>query len=193
MNYGLGKVIGENETGGRGKHDFLYRSEGWDFLIAGGGLYNNLDFSFTTKHPDGTLLDDKSPGGGSPALRKQLRVLKEFLYGFDFVRMKPDNSTVKSVSDGLSARVLAQQGKAYAIYLHVPLPKKPKNIRDYLKDRVRATLVLDLPAGRYRAEWVDVKTGKIIQSEKLAPKGGEATLKSPEFANDVALRVVSTD
>ena len=193
MNYGLGKVIGENETGGRGKHDFLYRSEGWDFLIAGGGLYNNLDFSFTTKHPDGTLLDDKSFGGGSPALRKQLRVLKEFLYGFDFVRMKPDNSTVKSVSDGLSARVLAQKGKAYAIYLHVPLPKKPKNIRDHLKDRVRATLVLDLPAGRYRAEWVDVKTGKIIQSEKLAHKGGEATLKSPEFANDAALRVVSTD
>jgi len=193
MNYGLGKVIGENETGFRGRHDFLYRSEGWDFLLAGGGLYNNLDYSFTPKHPDGTLLKYKSPGGGSPALRKQLRVLKEFLYGFDFVRMKPDNAVVKSVSDGLSARVLARRGKAYAIYIRVPLPNKPRNIRDYLKDRVKATLVLDLPAGRYRREWVDVKTGKTIQSEKLAHKGGDATLKSPEFANDVALRVTIMD
>ena len=193
MNYGLGKVIGENETGFRGRHDFLYRSEGWDFLLAGGGLYNNLDYSFTPKHPDGTLDKYKSPGGGSPALRKQLRVLKEFLHGFDFVRMKPDNAIVKSVSGGLSASVLGRRGKAYAIYIHVPLPKKPKNIRDYLKERVRATIVLDIPAGRYRSEWMNVKTGKAIQSEKLAYKGGEATLKSPEFANDVALRVLSVD
>ena len=39
MNYGLNKVIGENETGFRGKDDFLYRSEGWDFLLAGGGCF----------------------------------------------------------------------------------------------------------------------------------------------------------
>ena len=193
MNYGLGKVIGENETGFRGSHNFLYRSEGWDFLLAGGGLYNNLDYSFTPKHPGGTLLNYKSPGGGSPALRKQLRVLKEFLYSFDFVRMRPDNSIVKSVSGGLSARVLARRGRAYAIYIRVPLPKKPKNIRDYLKDRVKTTLVLDLPAGRYRIEWVNVKTGKTIQFEEIAHKGGHAILKSPEFANDVALRVLSVD
>jgi len=193
MNYGLGKVIGENETGFRGRHDFLYRSEGWDFLLAGGGLYNNLDYSFTPKHPDGTLLKYKSPGGGSPALRKQLRILKEFLYSFDFVRMKPDNSLVKSASGGLSARVLGRRGKAYAIYIRVPLPRKPKNIRNHLKDRVKTTLVLNLPAGQYRTEWVNVKTGKTIQSEKIAHKDGEATLKSPEFANDVALRVLSID
>jgi len=193
MNYGLGKVIGENETGFRGRHDFLYRSEGWDFLIAGGGLYNNLDYSFTPKHPGGTFLKYKSPGGGSPSLRKQLRVLKEFLYSFDFVRMKPDNSVVKSVSDGLSVRVLARRGGQYAIYMHVPLPKKPRKISDYLKDRVKATLVLDIPAGRYRAQWIDVKTGKTLQTRKLAHKGGKITLESPEFANDAALRIVRGD
>nr|MBC8372566.1 hypothetical protein [Planctomycetota bacterium] len=105
----------------------------------------------------------------------------------------PDNSIVKSVSGGLSARVLARRGRAYAIYIRVPLPKKPKNIRDYLKDRVKTTLVLDLPAGRYRIEWVNVKTGKTIQFEEIAHKGGHAILKSPEFANDVALRVLSVD
>ena len=191
MNYGLGKVIGENETGFRGRHDFLYRSEAWDFLLAGGGLYNNLDYSFTPKHPNGTFLTYKSPGGGSPALRKQLGILKEFLDGFDFVRMKPDIAVIKSVSGGLSARVLAQRGKAYAIYLHVPLPNKPKSMRDHLRDRVRATLVLDLPRGRYRVEWLDVTSGKTALSEEHAHKGGPITLKSATFANDGALRVVA--
>ncbi len=66
MNAHLRGVIGENETGFRGKDDVLYRTEGWAFLLAGGGLYNNLDYSFTPAHPDGTFLDYASPGGGQP-------------------------------------------------------------------------------------------------------------------------------
>jgi hypothetical protein len=73
MNYGLNKVIGENETGFRGPDDVLYRTEGWDFLLAGGGLYNNLDYSFTARHPDGTFRDYRSPGGGSRDLRVSWR------------------------------------------------------------------------------------------------------------------------
>ncbi|HYG36884.1 MAG TPA: hypothetical protein VEC99_18975, partial [Clostridia bacterium] len=38
MNYGLNKVIGDNETGFRGTNDSVYRMEGWDFIVAGGGL-----------------------------------------------------------------------------------------------------------------------------------------------------------
>jgi hypothetical protein len=94
MNYGLNKVIGENETGFRGKDDVLYRTEGWDFIVAGGALYNNLDYSFTTKIHDGTFLQYKSPGGGSPAFRAQMKVLKDFIHGFDFVRMAPDNAVL---------------------------------------------------------------------------------------------------
>ena len=36
MNYGLNKVIGDNETGFRGTNDTPYRTEAWDFIIAGG-------------------------------------------------------------------------------------------------------------------------------------------------------------
>jgi len=28
--------------------------EAWEFLLAGGALFNNLDYSFTAAHPDGT-------------------------------------------------------------------------------------------------------------------------------------------
>ena len=191
MNYGLNKVIGENETGFRGRHDFLYRSEAWDFILAGGGLYNNLDYSFTPEHPGGTFRAHRSPGGGSPELRKQLGILKRFLEGFDFVRIRPQQSVVESVSGGLSARALAEPGKAYAIYLRVPIPRRPKKVEEHLRDRVRATLVLDLPPGRYRADWVDTKTGAEQGSESFKHSGGGKPLESPVFANDVALRIVA--
>ncbi|WP_419189791.1 hypothetical protein [Stieleria marina] len=133
MNYGLNKVIGENETGFRGSADVLYRTEAWGFLLAGGALYNNLDYSFTAKHPTGTLRDYKSPGGGSVQLRQQLGILKRFLSGFDFIRMKPNGSLVRAVEPKLSTYTLAQKGKAYAIYFHVPLPSKPKDLKSLLR------------------------------------------------------------
>src|SRR4030095_5633400 len=109
MNYRLDKVIGENETGFRGKEDVLYRTEGWDFILAGGAIYNNLDYSFTTKVADGSFVAYKSPGGGSPALRKQLRILRAFLHGFEFVKMMPDDSVIRSMSlEGLRARAMTR-------------------------------------------------------------------------------------
>ncbi len=190
MNYGLNKVIGENETGFRGSHDVLYRTEGWDFLLAGGALYNNLDYSFTPAHPRGTFLEYKSPGGGNPSLRQQLRILKQFLHSFDFVRMTPDNSVLGKVSPALTASALVERGKAYAVYLHVPLPEKPKDLRKHLRKAIEANLELNLPAGRYKAEWVDTKEGTVALVTEFSHDGGNHTLNSPTFSNDIALRVI---
>jgi PA14 domain len=120
MNAHVRGVIGENETGFRGRDDVLYRSEGWAFVLAGGGLYNNLDYSFTTAHPDGTFLEYTSPGGGSPSLRRQLGVLSRFVHGFDFVRMAPDAGVLVDVPESLRGYVLAEPGRQYAVYLHAP-------------------------------------------------------------------------
>lgn len=189
MNYGWNKVIGENETGFRGSDDLLYRTEGWDFLLAGGALFNNLDYSFSAKHPDGSLRDYKSPGGGSVELRQQLGVLKKFLDGFDFIHMQPDAAVVRRVSPELTTCALAQRGHSYAIYLHVPLPNQPKNIADYSRKDIEATLTLDLPGGDYAVEWVDSMTGEIKKAERVQHAGDERKLVSPRFANDIALRV----
>ena len=117
-NYRLKGVIGENETGFRGKADVTYRTEGWDFILAGGGLYNNLDYSFTTKHPDGSFPEYESPGGGSPALRCQLGILMKFIHGFDFIRMVPDTTIIAGgVPEGATVRALMERGKQYALYL----------------------------------------------------------------------------
>lgn len=195
-NFDLDRVIGENETGFRGRDDVLYRTEGWDFLIAGGGLYNNLDYSFTYKHPDGRFLDYRSPGGGSPALRRQLGILKRFLDGFALVTMAPDTGVIQSVSGrasgDLSARALSAPGEAYAIYVHAVLPKKPKTAQlDKVKSRKQqATLELDLPAGEYLLEWLDTRTGKAAKSERLDHRRGLAKVTSPTFQVDIAMRIV---
>lgn len=119
QNYGLNKVIGDNETGFRGTNDLPYRVEAWQFLIAGGALYNNLDYSFTVGNEDGTFnYPATQPGGGNPGFRKQMRVLTEFMKGFDFVKMKPENTVVLGgVPVGYTARALGEAGRAYAVYV----------------------------------------------------------------------------
>jgi hypothetical protein len=58
---------------------------------------------------------------------------------------------------------------------------------------VETTLTLALPAGTYRAEWVDTKTGDVVKSERFAHQRGDKPLASPKFAADIGLRVVRRD
>ena len=57
--------------------------------MAGGALYNNLDYSFTVGHEDGTFAPPaETPGGGSAALCRQLRHLRAFFDEIPFWRMR---------------------------------------------------------------------------------------------------------
>jgi hypothetical protein len=192
MNYSLNKAIGMNETGFDGAADAVYRIQGWDFLVAGGALYSNLDYSFIAGREDGTFAYPPSqPGGGTKALRSQLKILRDFLCGFHFVRMAPAPQALQSVEpQGASARVLAEPGKAYAIYIH--------HGREVSRARPRyqvdsgpheAKLALNLPAGSYRATWVNTKTGQASR-EEFSHRGGEKTLASPSYTEDIALRLM---
>ncbi|MHC1763485.1 MAG: hypothetical protein AB9869_04145 [Verrucomicrobiia bacterium] len=185
LNYHLNKVIGDNETGFRGTNDAPYRTEAWDFMIAGGGLYNNLDYSFTAEHEDGTFVyPAKQPGGGNPGFRRQMRILVDFLNGFDFVKMAPDNRCIKThAPKGGTARALTQPGKAYAIYVRAP--KEQTGPR-------RSTLELELPGGQFKAEWLDTKRGTIEAREDFDHSAGVRRFESPEFTEDIALRITST-
>lgn len=118
QNYHLNKVIGDNETGFQGTNDAPYRLEAWDFIVAEGGLFNHLDYSFAVGYEDGTFVYPATqPGGGNPGLRKQLRVLADFINSFNFTRMQPDNSVLaEPLPEGLSARALVEPGRAWAIY-----------------------------------------------------------------------------
>ena len=198
LNYGLNKVIGLNETGFDGPSDAAYRIQGWDFVLAGGALYNNLDFSFTVDRPDGTFQPDpKTPGGGSAALRRQLQILKDFIHSFDFVKMKPDTSVIQGgVPSGAVARALVERGNTYAVYIHHgtpgyghtgPAPSRPAyRVADGSQ---QAALELDLPQGSYKVEWVGTRSGKVEKTEQIKSTGGRQTLASPTYTEDIALRV----
>jgi hypothetical protein len=184
LNYGLNRAVGNNETGFDGTGDAVYRIQGWDFLIAGGALYNNLDYSFVAGHEDGTFEYPRSqPGGGSAALRKQLGILKRFMDSFRFVRMAP------VAVEG--ARVLAEPGRQYAVYMHHGRAVKDAKPQYQVDGTEReAQVTLDLPAGRYRAEWVDTRTGAIAYGDTFDHGGGKRALVGPRYREDIALRVV---
>lgn len=189
MNYQLNKVIGDNETGFRGTNDLPYRVEAWEFILAGGALYNNLDYSFVAGHEDGTFVyPADQPGGGNPAFRRQMKVLKDFIHDFAFLRMKPLNGALETVAlaPGYSTRVLAEPGKAYAIYLG------PKNPRDAATEKPRlhnATIAFALPAGTYRSQWINPLTGKIDKREIHRHPGGRLVLDAPPHGEDIALKL----
>ncbi len=189
LNYALNRVIGENETGFRGRDDILYRTEGWDFILAGGALYSNLDYSFTPKHPDGSFREYRSPGGGSPELRAQLGVLKRFIESFDLVHMRPCREIIRELSPSLTAYALGNPGREYAIYMHVPLPWKPKRLADHLRTDIEVNLALAIPDGRYVAEWISPITGEPLAKQTVRSNNGILHLRSPRFDNDVALAV----
>jgi hypothetical protein len=189
MNYALNKVIGDDETGFRGVSDDVYRMEGWDFLIAGGGLYNNLDYSFAAGYEDGTFqYPSTQPGGGSRALRRQLKILSDFLNGFDFVRMAPGDTIIKGgVPPAGSARALVEPGRAIAIYIRKQRPTSGKESVTSVSGE-SGPLQVELPEGEWRAEWVDPLTGAVARTESVRG-GGVRAVTPPEYRADIALRL----
>jgi hypothetical protein len=183
MNYDLNKVIGDNETGFRGTNDLPYRVEAWSFILAGGGLYNNLDYSFTVGHEDGTFVyPPKQPGGGNPVFRRQMRTLHKFIHGLDFVKMQPMNSALRApVAGGARAYVLAEPNKAYAVYV-APAGEKPAPRE--------VALTLEVPEGNYRAEWINPMTGKFEKRENATITKGSVVLTSPLHQEDIALKLI---
>ncbi len=176
MNYDLNRVIADDETGFKGIGDTPYRREGWDFIVSGGGVYDNLDYSFTAGHEDGTFVfPSTQPGGGGPALRSQLKVLKDFIYGFDFIHMHPDDSVVHALNTDVTTHALVQPGKGYAIYID---------------GGSESTLMLDVPAGEYRAEWLNPRTGSVDKTQDVNHHGSSLMLASPAYSEDVAVRLV---
>jgi hypothetical protein len=81
---------------------------------------------------------------------------------------------VISAPAGTTTRALADPGNSYAIYVNGGRP---------------GPLLLDLPAGRYRAEWVDTRDGKVRNRERLDHPGSEIRLALPPYRDDIALAI----
>ena len=181
LNYHLNFPLGDNETGFRGIEGTIYRIEAWRFLLAGGALFNHLDYSFTTENEDGSYIVQKGePGAGSRELREQFKILAGFMSSLNYNNMKPAGTdVVKPGTEGVSVEGLFEEGKVWALYLSV-------------KDTVATTSIVDinLPEGSYKLIWTDTKNGSETPESHNGHKGGWLQIRSPEFLNDIALRIV---
>ncbi len=154
-------MIGFDESGFSGNEDETYRKQAWRFIMSGGGLFNSLDYSFTTDSPEGTAIQ-KAPGGGSRNLRRQLNILKGFIESFDFLKMKP--ITIAGQGDKIKVYHLAEVGKQHAFYF---------------EDVDQGRISLPLPAGNYAIDLHSVEDGTIQSLGKKNHQGGELQLEIP--------------
>ena len=182
-NYALNKVIGDDETGFRGVDDAFYRSEAWEFVLAGGGLYNNLDYSFAVGHEDGTFAyPSTQPGGGSRALRRQLKVLR------DFMRQLRLRSHV--------AGRFGDQGRRSGWWRRACPGRTGKGDRDLRAEAPpsgETAVDADLTANPARRRRLERRVGHhdaAAWSAALKLRGGGIrTLESPPYELDIALRL----
>src|SRR5206468_11999922 len=65
LNYGLGKALSYDETGFLGRADETYARQAWNFMLAGGGVFDSLDYAFSVGEEDGMDKEANGQGGGS--------------------------------------------------------------------------------------------------------------------------------
>jgi hypothetical protein len=178
-NYGLNRPIGNDETGFAGQEDLPYRREAWEFALSGGSIVNHLDYSYTVEREDG-IGAPNNPGGGGPGIRRQLGVLRWFLEGLPLAEMIPQTDFVTAgVPSGGAARALGAPGKCYALYL---------------TGGTQANLTVNLPAGAYIGQWLDPRSGLVTQViDEFTHAGGTMTLASPNYSEDVVLRLFAAN
>lgn len=173
MNLDLGGVIGLDETGFMPQEDQLYINQAWRFILSGGGLYNNLDYSFTTEHENGTWpIGESNPGWGGPGFRKKLSYLVKAMGEIPFYEMKPTRQVFNSTENGVVQFGLAKEGEVYLIFL-----EKFDN----------TTLIPEVPAGNYQCTWLHTGSGE-RKSEQLE-LDGKVSLNSPFTTEEIVLKI----
>jgi len=174
-NYHFDKVLGFDESGFAGSADQVYRRQAWQFILSGGGLFNNLDYSFFVGHEDGTGVN-RAPGGGSKELRFQLKVLSEFIHGFTLEALEPDYNCVKS-SPGLISSVLSDKGNTFAVFLRATGTE-------------HTSLLLETGEGNFLVQSLNTITGSYSEPVLTASEGGILTIDIRIPEGELALKIM---
>lgn len=188
----LNKVISMNETLGSLKDENSndVRVEAWDFILHGGGAYNNLSWEYTPRKPQGTA--------GADTVRKYLQHLQNFISSFDYTKMKYASKLLNKVPGKAITRLLAEPGSQYALYIHhsepaIAEPSFKTDVWNYKAhtSAFRDTVTLYLDAGTYITRWYHPATGIWTSSKRLyLPQKSEYTFYTGLFTTDIALSIV---
>lgn len=173
-NYHFNLPVGFDETA-NGCDAPDRRTEAWAFMMAGGAVYNNLDWSFA--------IDDQTGRGRNPAgrrrsgvaVKEQLSVLKHLLESFDFIHAKPVNAgKIVNLPDKVLYYGLENDRNLVVYFLKravVDVPRAGFNI---------------LP-GEYTITWIDPIDGSVISRKLLSVTEKETTIEIPPFYDDLLL------
>ncbi len=173
MNYGWERPLNFDESGFAGSEDATYLEQAWAFMLAGGAIFNNLDYSFYVGAEDGTGVNE-APGGGSPNLRRQLSLLRAFLESFDFIHMAPDRQVVYH-APGLQWQALSEASSQYAIFF---------------SGSHAGWVSLSLPQGEYQYDMVATESGEVLTSGLLRSAGQPFRLELGHEEAMFALRIL---
>jgi len=176
VNLERNRVVAFDESGFSGSDDTPYRRQAWKFLLSGGGIFNNLDYSFYPGAEDGTG-SNRAPGGGSSSLRKQLGLLSRLINALRFPQMRPLAATELSCPNAV-AYGLSFRSREYLFYLEGEGP---------------TTLSLYIPSGRYAALWINPVTGEQREGDPFEASGRNSTLDVPGFSGEIALQLTRSE
>lgn len=174
-NYHYPKVIGFDESGFAGSDDAVYRRQAWQFMLSGGGLFNSLDYSFSVGHEDGKGTY-KAPGGGSTALRAQLKILAAFLHSYELEKLRPNYAGILA-APGLITYTLSDKSQAFAVFLRATGTSK-------------STLKMAVDKGTYSVKTLDTVSGKYTDLGDLKSVDGLLTIPIDIPAGELAVKVL---
>jgi hypothetical protein len=168
------------------------RVEAWEFLAGGGAAFMQLNGLYSTFNPG-------AGGTENSKILRQLKVLKDFMTGLNYVRMKQDtNFIADKVPGGAFARAISEPGKQYAFYIHHSKygcwfwePMQMGACYNVVPGNYQEEMAFNIEPGRYIAEWTDPATGIVIQTEHFIHNGGRRIFYTPVYSIDIALKISS--
>jgi hypothetical protein len=105
-------------------------------------------------------------------------VLKDFIQSLGLATLKPDKSFIAHVESAFAYSM--KTCDAYVIYME-PMSAKPTKFS------------LPLPNGNYKIEWMDVTSGKIINTDKIKAISKYIQVQCPTANNnDKVLKLTTT-
>lgn len=189
--YKLDKPIELNETAYypiwyEGDRLAASRVEAWEFIVGGGAGFNHLNGLFSN-------INHSAKDTGNEPVLEALQNLKCFMAEFNFTQMGKYPQFIQEYprNETTFVRGICEPGQQYALYLHHSKNLNVKYVAvpgDYIDE-----LVLDIPAGTYRATWIDPAAGEPVGSIDFSHPGGSLRISTPRYTVDIALRIISTN
>jgi hypothetical protein len=177
-NYHLELPVAFDETAD-GQNAANRRKEAWAFILAGGAVYSNLDFSYTIDDPSGSGRNTDSKRMNGKEVKEQLRILKNTMDNFDYIHAGPVPANEFNIPSCLKMQGLKIAGKAYLCYFY----KENKTAADRLSFILRK--------GKYTLLFIDPADGKIISQKQVNQKqNGLFSTDFPLFSNDIVMKIV---